>query len=281
MKVSILIRTKNEEAAIAKTLNIINSQTLQPYDIIVVDSGSTDQTVEIVRQWKNINLIQIKSEDFIYGKSLNIGFEAAKGDVVISLSAHAFPKDTEWLEMLVKPFNDPNVAATYGRQLPHLDAWPPVQRDYLSYYGDSIRVQNDAKDPANFCFSNSNSAVRRSIWETQPFHETISYAEDQEWAANVLRLGYKIIYEPQATVYHSHNESFSKVFLRSYNEHRAYKELYGGEKNLINDAIAWCYLVIADIKFILKNKSHFEWLVLSPVYRFFYILGQVRAFYSI
>jgi rhamnosyltransferase len=288
MQVSILIRTKNEAAAIGKTLDLIKDQTVQPDDIIIVDSGSTDQTVEIIKSWQNsqlqntklhnIKLIEIPSAEFTYGKSLNIGFQAAQGDVVVSLSAHAFPKDNYWLENLVKSFTDSHVAATYGRQFPHLDAWPPVQREYLSYYGDKLKEQADPDNPADYCFSNSNSAIRRSVWEKQPFDETLSYAEDQAWAINILRLGYKIIYEPQASVYHSHNESLGKVYFRSYQEYRAYKQLYGGNLNPLKAGLEWYYLVKEDIKFILKSKSHFQWLVFSPIYRLFYILGKVRAF---
>ena len=278
MQVSILIRTKNEALTIGKTLELIKKQTWQPDDIIVVDSGSTDQTIEIVQSLQNIKLIEIPSAEFTYGKSLNIAFQAAQGDVVVSLSAHASPKDNHWLENLVKPFIDSHIAATYGRQLPHLDAWPPVQREYLSYYRDQLKEQTDANNPADYCFSNSNSAIRRSIWEKQPFDETLSYAEDQAWAINILRLGYKIIYEPQASVYHSHNESLGKVYFRSYQEYRAYKQLYGGNLNPLKAGLEWYYLVKEDMKFILQSKSHLQWLVFSPIYRLFYILGKVRAF---
>lgn len=284
MKISILIRTKNEARAISQTLNLIANQTILPDDIIVVDSGSTDETVQIVKNWQNkliIKLIEIPSAEFTYGKSLNIGCQATQGDIIVSLSAHAFPQENTWLETLVKSFTEPKVAATYGKQLPHLDAWPPVQRDYLSYYGDQQKVQDDVNNPADYCFSNSNSAIRRSIWEKQLFDETLSYAEDQAWAVQILEQGYTIIYEPQATVYHSHNESFGQVYVRSYKEYRAYKQLYGGNLNILKTGLEWYALVKEDVKFICKSQSHFEWLVFSPIYRLFYILGKVRAFYFI
>lgn len=278
MRASILIRTKNEESAIGITLSSIKKQCLQPYEIIVVDSGSTDKTVDIVKTREDVKLIEISSEDFTYGRALNIGFEAAKGDVVVSLSAHAFPKDEHWLEMLMRHFDNSEVAAVYGRQLPHLDAWPSVQQDYLSYYGTNLRVQDNPGDPSNYCFSNSNSAIRHNLWQQQLFNEFLPYSEDQEWAMNILKLGYKIIYEPEAAVYHSHNESFAKVYQRSYNEHCAYKELYGGESSFVDAGLNWYFMVKADIKFILKNRKHLKWIFLSHLYRFFYLYGKFKAF---
>jgi rhamnosyltransferase len=278
MKTSILIRTKNEESAINTTLKLIRSQSLQPNEIIVVDSGSTDRTVEYIRAWKNIHLIQIPSEEFTYGRALNIGFEIANGDIVVSLSAHAFPSTEHWLEMLIRNFENPKVAAVYGRQLPHINAWPPVQRDYLSYYGTDFKVQDNPNNSSHCCFSNANSAIRRALWLRQPFNETLPYSEDQEWAINALTLGYQIIYEPKAAVYHSHNESFMKVYRRSYNEYSAYKELYGGKFSFVDASLNWYYSVKSDIKFVLKNRNYIQWIVLSPFYRFFLMYGKFRAF---
>lgn len=278
MMVSVVIRTKNEEAAIGKTLRLIDCQTLRPHDIVVVDSGSTDQTVQILKSRPDVNLIEMPGESFTYGKSLNTGFEAARGDIVVSLSAHAFPLDKYWLENLIRPFRNGRVAGIYGKQLPHPDAWPPVRRDYRSYYPEKARIQYRANDPADYRFSNANAAIRRRVWEQQPFHETLSYAEDQEWARNILRLGHEIIYEPRASVYHSHNESLIRIYQRSYKEHLAYRELYGSDSSLLRSAITWLHLVKDDAGFIFQSKRHLQWLVFSPVYRLFYILGRLRAY---
>ena len=120
MNVSIVLRTKNEGRFIEGTLNLIRKQVYDsPPEIIVVDSGSSDDTVVIAKDQADVRLIQISPEDFSYGKSLNTGIRAASGDVVVALSAHAFPYEELWLRQLLKHFGDSTVAGVYGRQLPH------------------------------------------------------------------------------------------------------------------------------------------------------------------
>ncbi|MGQ4646881.1 glycosyltransferase [Lyngbya aestuarii] len=276
---SILIRTKNEARDLPKALDIIRNQSLKPVDIIVVDSGSTDGTVDIVKQQSEIKLIQMLPEEFTFGSSLNIGFEAAQGEVVVSLSAHAFPCDQHWLQNLVKHFDDPQVAGVYGKQVPQPDAWPPVQRDYLSYYRDQLRVQNNLANFSDHSFSNANSAIRFQSWKRRPFNETLTGAEDREWARIMLDLGYKIVYEPKAALYHSHNEPFLKVYQRTYREALAHEAIYEKNERKIGLGAAfqrWYKSVVADVRFIIRNGKNYIWLLKAPIYRLFWTYGYLR-----
>lgn len=273
---SILIRTKNEAKDLPKALELIREQSIAPLDIIVVDSGSTDGTVEIVKQQRDIQLIEIKPEDFTFGGSLNIGCEAAQGDVVISLSAHAFPRDRDWLKNFLKHFDDPQVAGVYGKQLPQREAWPPVQRDYQEFYGDRPRLQTQFDRVYDHTFSNANSAIRLQCWQKHPFNETLSANEDQEWARSMLKLGYKIVYEPEAAAYHSHNEPLLKVYQRTYREALAAKLIYGKKMTLRAALETWYRSVSQDISFVLKNSRDREWLWRSPFYRLFWTYGYLR-----
>lgn len=274
--ISVIIRTKNESKDISKALDIVKNQLLKPSDIVVVDSGSTDGTVDIVKQWSDVKLIQISPEEFTFGRALNIGFEAAEGEIVVALSAHAFPCSQHWLQNLVKHFDDLQVAGVYGKQVPQPDAWPPVQRDYLAFYGDQTRIQTSPDSRREHSFSNANAAIRRKCWEKRCFDEALTGSEDREWARAMLRLGYKIVYEPEAAVYHSHNEPLRKVYLRTYREALAQQSLYETKMSLRQALRRWRKSVSADIRFILQNGKEQEWLLRAPIYRFFWIYGYLR-----
>jgi len=275
LKTSILIRTKNEAKDIAKTLNLVMDQSLQPDEVIVVDSGSTDGTIEVVQQHPDVRLITMRPEDFTFGRSLNLGFAATQADIVVALSAHAFPCDRDWLQHLVQPFADPHVAGVYGKQVPHADAYPPVERDYRSFYHDQPRVQTNPNDLGDRTFSNANAAMRRQSWEKRPFNETLSGCEDVEWAWAILALGEKIVYAPEAAVYHSHNEPLRQVYKRTYRETLALQTLYGYDMGLRDAWKAWSNAVIADWQFILQHDKSRQWLLRSPLYRLFWTVGYL------
>jgi rhamnosyltransferase len=273
---TILIRTKNEAKDLPKALELIRNQSWQSFEIIVVDSGSSDGTLEIVRQQNDIELIEMKPEEFTFGRSLNLGCQAAKGDIIISLSAHAFPCDRDWLKNLARHFDDPQVAGVYGKQLPQPDAWPPVQRDYLEYYGDRICFQTNPEKFNDHSFSNANSAIRRQCWEKRPFDETLTGGEDREWAKAMVELAFQIVYEPEAAVYHSHNEPLIKVYQRTYREALAKKIIYKKNMTLRSACETWYRSVLADLRFILKNNEARGWLLRSPIYRLFWTFGYLR-----
>ena len=274
-KISILIRTKNEAKDIAKTLDLVVEQSLQPDEIIVVDSGSTDGTIELVQQRPDIRLLTMRPEDFTFGRSLNVGFANTRAELVIALSAHAFPCDRHWLTHLVQPFADPHVAGVYGKQVPHPDAYPPVERDYRSFYSDQPRVQTNPNELNDRVFSNANAAIRRQCWEKRPFDEALSGCEDVEWAWAILSLGEKIIYAPEAAVYHSHNESLQQVYKRTYRETLALQALYGYDMGLRDAWKSWHQSVLADWQFILQNGNDRQWLLRSPLYRLFWTYGYL------
>jgi rhamnosyltransferase len=275
-KVSILIRTKNEAKDLPKALELIRQQSFKATEIIVVDSGSTDGTIEIIQRQNDIQLIEMKPEEFTFGRSLNIGCQAAKGDIIVSLSAHAFPCDRDWLKNLAQHFNDPQIAGVYGKQVAQPDAWPPVQRDYLEYYGKQTRFQENPEKFNDHSFSNANSAIRRSCWEKRLFDEILTGGEDREWAKTMLELGFKIVYEPEASVYHSHNEPFLKVYQRTYRESLAKKSIYDTNMTLRSACETWYRSILADRRFILAHNEKRGWLLRSPVYRLFWTLGYLR-----
>ena len=276
MDISIVLRTKNEGKSLGKTLRLICRQAYTPRpELIIVDSGSKDDTLAIASREKDLRIINIPPAEFTYGRSLNTGIRAARGDVIVALSAHAFPCGEHWLSRLIDPFRDPKVAGVYGRQLPHKDAWPSVKRDCLEFYGHERTIQTDPDNLGDHSFSNAASAIRRSLWELHPFDEVLPYCEDWEWARSMLRLGYIIAYEPDASVYHSHNESLKNVYRRCRQEMLARKLLY--KQQFTRDS-SWCRKwmrsVVADLSFIQKEGQHKAWFFWVLFYRLFWAVGR-------
>jgi len=272
--VSIVIRTKNEEAFLSHNLQAIYTQEFRDVEVIVVDSGSTDSTLDIVRKFNSIKLIQMRSEQFTYGRALNIGIEESTHNILVFLSGDAIPASRRWLSNLLKHFDDPRVGGVYGRQLPHRNAYPPVKVQYLNCYKAEPRLQISSND---HFFSNANAAIRKGLWEQIPFDEKIPYAEDQVWAKKILALGYRIVYEPEAAVFHSHNESLRRVYERSREEERGFMAINPKRHQSVRTLWQiWWRKVVRDFKFIVQKKEDKRWLLIVPVYRFFDAYGHLR-----
>ena len=198
VKISIIIRTKNEERWILKCLEQIKKQTLKNYEIILVDNNSTDKTVEKAYLAGVKKIFFIKK--FLPGKALNLGIKKSIGEYIVCLSAHCIPTNKNWLKNLIKNFElEKNVAGVYGRQEPMEFSRDADKRDLFLVFGLDRKVQ--VKDSF---FHNANSIIKKSVWKKIKFDEKISNIEDRLWGEKVIQSGYKLIYEPSASVFHHH-----------------------------------------------------------------------------
>jgi glycosyltransferase involved in cell wall biosynthesis len=215
--IGVVVRTLNEAELIGTCLETLAAQRGGfDLDVLVVDSGSSDDTIAIARA-HGARILEIDSTDFDYSKSLNIGFENVRGDVLVSLSAHAIPTDEHWLEVMVAALADERVAGVSARQVPWPGApWQEVHR--LGHQFPEDRRAYAAGDE-EIVFSNAASAIRRSVWREEPF--ALPASEDLEWAQRVVRAGWAVVYEPAATVLHSHHESARAQALRMIDVLRA------------------------------------------------------------
>lgn len=212
MQASVIIRAKNEARFIGETLEAVFTQEgVDGFEVIIVDSGSTDGTLEIVRTFP-VRLIQIPPEEFTYGRSLNLGIREACGEFVVSLSAHSLPAHKYWLACLLEPFAEKRVAGVYGRQYPreHATLLELAHMWISGMLDDNPRIQTN-----NPTFSNANGAFRRALCLRYPFDEMVKGAEDLAWARLVLSQGYVIAYQPTAPVYHSHGEPLPQHLRRA------------------------------------------------------------------
>lgn len=207
--VSIVIRTRNEEKYLGNLLSAIGKQTYRDHEIIVVDSGSTDRTVEIACK-AGARVMEIDSNDFTFGYSLNVGCKVARGDYLVFVSAHVLPAEKDWLANLIAPFEDTKVGMVYGRQKGGQGSKFSEQKDFWRLFS---KTAFNSKVPLYYA-NNANSAVRKNLWEKEPFDEYLFGLEDIDWARKVITKGFLIHYAPSAPVYHFHEESWAQVFNR-------------------------------------------------------------------
>ena len=187
-KISIIIRSYNEDLHIGKLLEGISRQTLKNVEIILVDSGSTDATLSIASRYP-VKIVYIAPEDFSFGRALNYGALEATGEFLVMISAHCWPVYIDWLEKITDPFKDPEVALVYGKQR----GWDTTQYSEHQIFRAWFTDQSDYDQKTPFC-NNANCAIRRKIWENVPYNEDLTGLEDLDWAKRAMEMGYKVVY---------------------------------------------------------------------------------------
>jgi glycosyltransferase involved in cell wall biosynthesis len=220
MNCSIVIRAYNEEKHIGRLLEGIKHQTLTDVEIILVDSGSTDATVSIAESF-GARIVRIASEEFTFGRSLNFGVREATSEFVVIASAHVYPVYPDWLESLLRPFEDERVALAYGKQRGPDSAIYSEQQIFHQWYPDA----SNPNQPTAFC-NNANAAIRKSLWEKNPYDETLTGLEDLAWAKWAKEQDCKIAYVADAEIIHIHHETPQGVFNRYRREAMAFKKVY-------------------------------------------------------
>lgn len=196
-RVSFVIRTKDELMWIGKVLQSLMDQTFRDFEIIIVDSGSTDKTLEIVEKFP-IRLIQIKPEEFNYSYALNLGISKAKGKYIGIISGHSIPVSDSWLSDGLKNFKDRKMAAISGNysSLPVGYFSRSLGRLFFKTYQKKLNF--------NPWMTNTNSLIRKDLWEQYPFDEKLPECEDYDWGKEMIARGYNIIKDPKFDVFHSH-----------------------------------------------------------------------------
>lgn len=202
MRVSIAIRTRNEAKNLARVIDLIQAQDFSgDVEIIVMDSGSSDNTLEIAKA-KGARTFTYE-KPFSYGGTINEAAKIAEGDVLVSLSAHSFPFDSAWLKELVKPLGDPTIAATTSRHVPQRDDDPFVRRGIKRRFPCRFIYSYPG---SAWSLSNVSAAYRRELVLQYPFDEEAKYSEDYLWARRIMKEGHRVVYVPTSVVIHSHSD---------------------------------------------------------------------------
>jgi rhamnosyltransferase len=272
-KISIVIRCYNEEKHIGTLLDKLKEQTLKDLEIIVVDSGSQDNTLQIVSQYP-ARVFHINPRHFTFGRSLNIGCDAASGDIIVITSPHCYPTGNDWIERLSEPFSDQKVALVYGKQRGDKNSKFSEQRIFKRWFPKVSEMNQDHP----FC-NNANIAIRCSIWEKLPYDESLTGLEDIDWAKRALALGYKIIYKADAGVIHIHEESPKRIYRRYEREAIAFKRIFPEERfNIFTFFHLFISNVLHDSFYAIQNKVLWYNLKSIIIFRFMQFLGTYKGF---
>lgn len=201
--ISVVVRAKNEAVWLPRCLQSLRLQfSNEPLDIILVDNESTDSGVDIARSF-GARVVNISTDDFTFGRALNVGIEVARFPIVALLSAHCIPKNDLWASYLSGAFDHSGgkqpICGVYGGQDPMPSSHANDIRDLRTTFRNERVFQKE-----DFFFHNANSAILKSVWDEEPFDETINGVEDREWGKRLIQKGFAIRYEPKARVYHHH-----------------------------------------------------------------------------
>ncbi|MEX1247013.1 MAG: glycosyltransferase family 2 protein [Anaerolineales bacterium] len=228
-RVSLVIRAFDEEKHLGNLLHAIQQQRFLDFETILVDSGSTDRTLTIAARYP-VKVLHIQPGDFTFGRSLNLGLRAARGQIAVLASAHVLPLGKNWLKDLVAPFKDAKVAISYGQQrggpgskfseAQHFRRWFPEHSDF---------------DQQHSYANNANLALRLALWRKHPFDETLTGLEDLAWASYWWHKGQKIAYVAEAGVTHFHNETAMQIVNRHRREAIALKRILPKSRFTLRD----------------------------------------------
>lgn len=252
VEVSVLLLTKNARRELERVLPAVFAQKqVGPFEVIAIDSGSSDGSLDLLREFP-VQLQQLPAQEFHHARTRNLAASLASGQILIFLSQDAIPASDLWLKRMISNFDDPRVAAVYGRQFPKPGSSVEREDALDTIYGEKKVV----KDPADrngmgyrfYHFSDVNAAIRRNVWEDQHFPEDLKVFEDLGIAKRILDSGWKIVYEPQAAVFHSHSHTTVGLFKRYFDIGYTLKRLR------IWEAPGTRNSMLRDASKLLKNK---------------------------
>lgn len=239
---AVIIPTKNAMPKFVRVLGMVRRQkTPWPFEIVIIDSGSSDGTVQFVKNQDNVRLLQIDPTSFGHGRTRNQAIAECDAKFVALLTHDAEPIDEFWLANLVGAVEqDGRIGGAFGRHIAYPEASPFTKRDLDRHFEgflkhplivhrdlDREKYINDVgwRQLLHF-YSDNNSCMRKSVWETIPYPD-VEFAEDQIWARDIVEAGFAKAYAPDATVLHSHDYGIQEQIRRAFDESRNFEKYFG------------------------------------------------------
>lgn len=252
--VSVIMRSFNEAWAIGETIRQLFAQDFPgEIELIVIDSGSTDGSIEIIQNAKPARLIQIPPGSYVPGVVLNLGARQATHEWLVYLNADATPVGSNWLTGLLAPcLATPRFGAAFSRQIPRPDCRAVFAHDYDRCFGP----QRESKSWEHF-FSMVSSVTCRSVIDQVPIREDLQYAEDDEWTRRLAAAGFEILYLIDSVVMHSHNYTLRQSYKRAFGDAKAMAAVSTKHPRAVNYhyfvLLGWLRDSLQDAKWCLRH----------------------------
>lgn len=271
--VSVVIRAFNEGQHLGRLLAGLEQQTVRPDEIIVVDSGSTDNTVQVATD-AGCRVVNISKEDFSFGKSLNLGCETASGEILLIVSAHVYPVHDSYVEHMLRPFADEKTLIAYGRQVGDHRTKFSESRIMLKWF-----PEESIWDQGHPFSNNANAAVRKVTWATHRYDEDLTGLEDLDFANRVIAQGGRVAYVAEASVVHVHEETWATIQNRYRREAIAYKRIMDNETMSAAKAIRLAVVnIVSDYWHAAKDRCLKQNLTSIPRFRAAQFYGAWEGF---
>lgn len=274
MKASIIIRTYNEARHLPELLMGIHSQVASGIEreIIVVDSGSTDETLEIAKSFQ-CQIKHIRKEDFSFGRSLNLGCASATGEALVIVSGHCIPANDRWLANIVAPLADGKAAFVYGRQIGNESSRFSECRIFEKYFPHTSQMPQ-----AGFFCNNANSALLRSVWQQYQFDESLTGLEDMHLAKQLTSKGMAIGYVAEAVVHHLHDETWARIKNRFEREAIALQYIMPEVHLSLSDFLRYtCASILHDFGVAIQGRRFLKYAPEIVMYRIAQYWGSYRG----
>jgi rhamnosyltransferase len=251
--VSIIMRSFNESWALKDTLPALMAQNFKNWELIVIDSGSTDGSQELIRAARAAHFVQITPKEYNPSRVMNHGMQLAKSEFGIFINADATPQGANWLRPLAAALQNPSVAACFGRQIPRLDCQAVFSNDYDRCFGP-----NRESASWDHFFSMVSSGLRKDVWSKRGFRDYLQYAEDDEYTRWCKAMRYQVVFIPESVVMHSHNYTMEQSYKRSFGDARAIGKAWLGSPSDFNWTktvlLGWLSDARHDIGFCRREK---------------------------
>jgi rhamnosyltransferase len=213
-KVTVIMRSKNSAWVIGQALTGLFSQHRRDFELLLVDSGSKDATLDIARRFP-CRVLEISATEYFPGAVLNMAIQQAQSELLVFQNSDVVPLTPYALDQLLSPLETGQAEASFARQLPRPEAHTWVRRDYAQAF------PAQGTPPAWMLYSLPFAAMRRTAWERHPFYEDAWGSEDMEWGHWARQNGIAARYVPEALVMHSHNYTLRQLYGRRFIEGEA------------------------------------------------------------
>ncbi len=254
---SIVMRSYNEGWALKETLPALAAQEFTSWELIVIDSGSTDDSAALIRAAAPAHFIQIQPREYNPSRVMNQGMRLAQSDTVIFLNADATPQGPHWLRPLYDALQSPKTAAVFSRQIPRPDCQAVFAHDYDRCFGE-----HRESEKWDHFFSMVSSGLRRDVWAQRGFREDLQFAEDDEYTRWCVSQGYEMKYVPESVAMHSHNYTAAQAAKRAFGDARAMAATYQGRASDFSwprtVALGWAADVKKDLLWCLRHHRTAE-----------------------